>query len=106
MSFYQFVIKCPECSTSTTLIAYESNPLIFECQGCHKGVVMQGIKLYTVSPKYVTKIVKNYKTLTCGRVLASVISDEAKSLITDEKIKDLQTILDSSQDVSDIIKNL
>lgn len=106
MTLYEFFIKCPECNSMTTLVAYESNPLIFECSGCCKNVVMHGSSLYTVSSEYVTKILKKYKSLPCGQVVATMVSEDAKNLITEDKIKDLKNILKKVQDVNDIIKSL
>jgi len=106
MDLYEFLIKCPVCKSVTTLIAYESNPLIFACHGCHKNIVMQGTTLYTVSSEYVTKILKRHKSLPCGQIVTTVISEDAKELITDDKIKGLQEVLSKSCDVNDIINNL
>jgi hypothetical protein len=67
---------------------------------------MQGTTLYTVSNEYVSKIKKKYKTLTCGQVMTALVSEEAKSLITDKKINDLRTILSDAKDVNDILKSI
>jgi len=106
MTLYEFLIKCPDCKSVTTLVAYESNPLIFECRGCHKKVVIQGTSVYTVSSEYVTKVLSKCKTLPCGHVVTTTISDDANKIITEDKIKDLQKVLNKYKDVNDIIKNI
>lgn len=106
MTIYELAIKCPVCGTVTTIVAQESNPLIFMCTGCSKSVIMQGNTLYTVSSSYINTILKKFRHISCGQVVSVVVSDEAKELITEEKINNLHDLLQKKVDVSDIINKL
>lgn len=90
----------------TTVVAHESNPLIFACSGCDKSIIMQGNTLYTVSSQYISKILRNFRYTSCGQVVSVAVSDEAKKYITDKKIKDLHNLLQKKMDVDEIIKKL
>jgi len=106
MTLFEFLIKCPVCNSETKVIAYESNPLIFECGGCRKNVVMQGTNLYTVSNECVSKITKSHKTLPCGQVVSTKLSEEAKNVITKEKVDFIKAALYSSNDVNDFLNSI
>ena len=64
MVIMEFKIRCPACETETKIVAHEANPIIFSCTGCHKTVVMQGSRVYTVSTDYMKHLMLNMLSLT------------------------------------------
>lgn len=106
MNVAEFVIRCPRCYTETHLIAEESNPLIFKCNGCGRSVVIHNNSVFTVSEKYLLKLVRRYKSKACGRILATKISEEAEHPITKEKLKELKSLLEKPMDVKDFIEKI
>lgn len=106
MNVSQYLIKCPHCQSETQLIAEESNPIIFLCRGCSRSVVVHNNTVFTVSEGFVKKLTKKYRSVACGRILASRVSEDIGEPITTDKIQALHEILEKPMDVKDIIKNM
>ena len=106
MMVSEYLIRCPSCSSETHVVAEESNPLIFRCNGCSRNVVLHNSLVFTVSEDYVLELVKRYKSKVCGRVLFSKVSTQAKDSITDGKIQELHRLLTKPMDVRDFIKKI
>ena len=102
----ELLIRCPFCNTETRLIAEESGLVMFSCQGCTKGVVLQGNAVYNVSDKFVSRIVKRHKTRQCGQVIGSKLSKKSKDLLSLDKINRLHDLLQEKEDVADFLKKL
>jgi len=56
MMILEYKIKCPDCGSVSTLVTEEATPVIYECPGCGKNVVMHGVRVYTVSREFMQKI--------------------------------------------------
>ncbi|MBD3261281.1 MAG: hypothetical protein GF334_06285 [Candidatus Altiarchaeales archaeon] len=106
MVIIEFKIMCPSCDSETKIVAHEANPIIFTCTGCHKTVVMQGSRVYTVSTEYMRKLMAEHKYHPCGQVLGHKISKKAQSRINNEQVTKLHELLKTKMDVSDFINFL
>lgn len=103
MFVYELIVKCPHCSTDTRIVSRLGGPVIVHCEGCSKCVVLHDNLVYTVSSGFVQKIMHKYKVKPCGKILGSELSEQARDMITDEKIKDLRKLLAEPMDVKDFI---
>jgi hypothetical protein len=106
MTLFEILIKCPHCDSAIRLIVQEASPIILSCEGCGKGIVVHGDKLFNVDSLFIKKLLKKHKTVPCGQLLNVDISEAAKSMLTDSKIKELQEVLKENTDVSDFIKKM
>ena len=106
MFVFELLIRCPHCDSITRLIVEDADPLIFSCGGCDKSIVIQGDNVFTVNSGFVKKLLKKHKTNPCGQILLTDISDTAKSMLTEGKIKELRSILKENCDVSEFIKKM
>jgi hypothetical protein len=62
--------------------------------------------VFTVSEDYILKLVRRYKSKACGRILASRVSEDAKDMITKDRIKELHRLLENPMDVRDFIEKI
>ena len=106
MVLMQYQVKCPVCMSTTILVTQEASPIIFECNGCGRNIVMSGNSVYTVSREFVKKIMNGYKVVGCGQVVQYKVSDESKDLITDKKIQELSRTLDQCVSIDDVLDSL
>ncbi len=106
VSVAEYIVRCPICSTEIRFLAHEANPMIIHCAGCSRNVVLQNNALYTVSEEYVRKLIRRFKSKACGKIVGARISQEAQSLITTDKIKQLHSMLEDSGDVVEFLKKL
>lgn len=106
MQIFEYLIKCPNCLSETRLLAEESNPLIFHCHGCERGVVVHGNVVYTVSQDFLEGLLNRFRSKPCGRLIAARLSEDSEQLITKRRIEQMQNLLDQSKDVSEFIKKI
>jgi len=101
---YEIRLKCPYCKTETALLVYESNPVMFECPGCDKNVVIQNNIVYTITRKYFNKIAKKFKTEPCGEIVG--YKTNKNDVISQKEIDDLHKELLGISSVDDFINKL
>lgn len=106
MVIMEFKIMCPSCDSETKIVAHEANPIIFTCTGCHKTVVMQGSRVYTVSTDYMRKLMSEHKYQPCGQVLGHKISKKAQSMVDNDRVSKLRELLKVKMDVNDFLNFL
>lgn len=106
MQIAEYLVRCPVCCSEIHLMAHEANPIIFQCRGCSRSIVIQNGGVFTVSNNYLKKIVRQYKSRTCGKIVGTKISDVAKDFINEEKIQQLHDMLAKREDVGDFLKKL
>lgn len=105
MGLFEYRIRCPYCKTDTDLIAEEANPIIFECHGCTRQIVIESNIVYTVSKEKFEEISKKVKVFECGQVTRYKVRKRKQS-ISQEQIDDLHELLEKKIDVKDLIAKL
>jgi len=100
----EYLVKCPTCATQTKMACEESSPVIIVCQGCGKALVMHQNRLFTVPVPFMLELMRRHRVKVCGSVIATKISDEAQSLMSDRRLSDLHNALQGDEDVLDVIK--
>lgn len=115
MDYSQYILTCPNCSTKITLVSAEVNPIILQCSGCNRVVVLHSNNLYTVSKEFLMELNETYNFSYCGQVSEVTIrrSDREdnselskKEPIGNEDIRVLHDFLEKAKDSLDIIKNM
>ncbi len=106
MVVMEFVVTCPSCRSETKILGENTNPIIYRCKGCDKGVVIEPRKVYTVSGGYVKRLFNQYRPRACGQLVALRLSDEARKIISSDKLEGLRDLLEQDIDVKDFIKRL
>jgi predicted RNA-binding Zn-ribbon protein involved in translation (DUF1610 family) len=104
VELYEIRLKCPYCKTETALIVHESNPVMFECPGCDKNVVIQNSIVYTIPRKYFNKLSKKFKTIQCGEIVGYNAANT--EVISQKEIDELHKELLGISTVDDFIKKL
>lgn len=100
-----------------TLVSVECNPIIIQCPGCSRIIVVQGGQLYTVSKEFFNKIIEKYNFVCCGQIAdfsirrqdpenAAQGKKSKKEPITTEDIQALREFLNDVWDPLEIIKKL
>jgi hypothetical protein len=102
----EYLVKCPTCQTQTKMICEESSPVVVICEGCERALVMHENKLFTVPVRLMLDLMRVHRVRSCGNIVATKISDEAQSMLSDKKITGLHDLLQSDVDVLDIIRSL
>ena len=98
----KFELQCPECGSVTMIITEQENPILVECKGCSRVIVIQGAMVYTVSRNFVKKILCEYSNTVCGKIVRCIDRNHQKN----GDILDLSTLLNQNIDVSEFIKKL
>lgn len=106
MYILELAVKCPSCESVTKLLTKQADPVIFTCGGCGDSIIIQGEGVYTLKSKFIKRLIKKYKVSPIGQLLITDVSDTAKNMVTDSKIKVLQEILKENCDVNEFIKLL
>jgi hypothetical protein len=104
VELYEIRLKCPYCKTETALVVHESNPVMFECPGCDKNIVVQNNIVYTIQRKFFNKIAKKFKTIQCGEIIG--YKPNGNEVISQKEIDDLHKELSGITTVDDFIKKL
>lgn len=104
VAVFQYKIKCPYCDTEISVVAEESNPIIFPCKGCGNHIVIEGNIVYNVPSNTVHRVMKRVKVKQCGQVVKSKLNP--KHIITQKDIDDLHTILEQNGTVEEFLKRL
>ena len=101
---YEIRLKCPYCKTATALSVHESNPVVFECPGCDRNIVVQNSLVYTIHRKYFNSIAKKFKTIQCGEVVG--FNTNKNDPISQKEIDELHKTLSGISTVDDFIKKM
>ena len=129
MGYCQYRFACTSCGSEIVLISIEANPIICQCAGCSRVIVLHGNTLYTVSQEFFDQIADQYNLKTCGQIVGVTIhrqdlensiqydasystqSDRStlrgvthKEPISKDDIEELRRFLDSSGDSLEILK--
>ena len=102
VELYEIRLKCPYCKTETSLVVQESNPVMFECPGCDKNIVVQNSIVYNIPRKYFNKMSKKFKTVQCGEIIG--FKAKSKEPISQKEVDDLHKELNDISTVDDFIK--
>lgn len=100
----EYLLRCPACATQLKLICEESSPVIVVCQGCGKAIVMHQNRLFTVPVPFMVELMRRHRVKVCGNIVATKISDEAQSKMSDQRLSELHKALEGSEDVIDVIR--
>lgn len=117
MSYCQYKFACSHCGSDLSVVSVECNPILIQCPGCNRVIVVQNGKLYTVSKEFFDGIAEKYKFVCCGQISDFIIhrrdpENALKSMrakkepISNEDIKALHNFLDDAWDSLEIIKKL
>ena len=106
MTLIEYHIKCPNCGSETKFVSKEVSPIMLQCAGCNRSIVVQGNNLYTVSKDYMSRILFNHKFRVCGQVVASKVSGQVKGKSADERLKALHELLEQNIDVAEFLKKV
>lgn len=105
---FEFRIMCPNCKTETGVVAEETSPIIFQCHGCDKNIVIDRNTVYTITKPFLNKLLKRSKSRLCGQIIGYKPSKVTvrREAISEKQIKDLHHTLENTTNVDDFIKNL
>jgi len=101
-----FIVRCPCCSTETRLVIEMISPVMVYCSGCNRSIIIQNGIIYTLPADYVHELLKKYKVRACGRIIGADISEQAKKMITSDKISELRDLLSKPMDVRDFLRKI
>lgn len=115
MNYVRYELECLHCKTKIVLVSVESNPIILQCPGCKKIMVLQNNRVYMVSRKFFRGLRKKYNFKYCGEITYSSIkrydkenSDRYNNIkkepINSKDIKKLRNFLDNCSDSKEIIE--
>jgi len=104
VAIFQYKIQCPYCDTEISLVAEESNPIIFPCKGCSNHIVIEGNIVYNVPSNVAQRVMKRVKVKQCGQVVKSKLNP--KHVITQKEIDDLHEMLENNSTIEDFLKQL
>jgi len=106
MVIIEYQIKCPSCNTETRVVTEDVDPMMFQCKGCGRSVVMQNNSVYTVSEHFTKRVMNQHRVKPCGQLIAHRISEKAKELVNKGNINNLHDLLNENMDVNEFIKRL
>lgn len=102
----EYLIKCPHCLTEIKMVSEMLSPIMVYCKGCDRTIVMHNNTIFTLPFEFVYNLVKTHKVRTCGNIMTTTISKNAKQVINKDKIEDLQQLLSQPLDVQDFLKKI
>lgn len=109
MATESFVIVCPNCAAEEAFES-EKRPLIMmRCLNCKRQIILdhrRGV-LYTVSSRFFKKVVEEFRTEHCGKIVAvRQTQPDVKGPIQKDKVESLKDLLSQDMDVNDFLDSI
>lgn len=113
MDYCHYRFSCTSCGSEIMLVSVEVNPIICECGGCGRVIIIEGGTLYTVSREFFSELSRTYQFKACGQVTRTikhpVNSAEnqgypQKKPISPKDVAELRSFLEKSEDSLEMLK--